>query len=288
MQTPFCFVSIAGSVVDDGVLRGVSVITEGEAKGHGVLIDSKTIETVKACADTHKDGVQVKIDHGTGFASIVGVLKNFRIEGPKLLADLHLLKTHEDYATIVEIAQAMPSSVGLSISFSGAREEIDGKQYARCTELYSVDFVDQPAANPSGLFSAVDSRGKGMANADTLLSRIKAVFVETENKDLETANAQVIELKTKVSTFETTLDAKDKEITELKAAQTEFAAKVADFDKKVELAASEKAKQIMAAVGQPAIPSAPAATPADVKPKSEKKGLARVEEIIALEIANKR
>ena len=44
----------------------------------------------------------------------------------------------------------------------------------------------------------------------------------------------------------------------------------------------------MASVGQPAIPSAPAATPADVKPKSEKKGLARVEEIIALEIANKR
>jgi hypothetical protein len=33
-----------------GLVRGVSVITEGEATGHGVFVDRKTLETVQGVA----------------------------------------------------------------------------------------------------------------------------------------------------------------------------------------------------------------------------------------------
>ena len=145
----------ARSRVDSGkgILSGVSVITEGPALGHNIWIDAKTVQQVKGCASQFSGGVKVKMNHGTGVESIVGVLKAFRVEGPKLLGDLHLLKTHTDFAKIVEMATNMPESFGLSIAFSGEVEEVNGKRTARCLELYSIDIVDSPAANPSGLFS---------------------------------------------------------------------------------------------------------------------------------------
>lgn len=277
MQTPISFQSIAGSTVEDGVLRGVSVITEGEAKGHGVYIDAKTILSVKECADSHPDGVQVKIDHHTGFGSIVGVLKNFRIEGPKLLADLHLLKTHDDYATIVEIAKSMPGSVGLSISFSGEKEEIDGKTYTRCAELYSVDFVDRPAANPSGLFQSVDSLREGMAEKfDAFVAGLKNLVGASENKELADAQSQVTDLSAKVSTFEA----------EIKTLKADLAAKQAEIDKLPETIKTEGAKEaqrIMANLGQPAIPSTPTPTPA-TPAKPELKGLEKTKAAFAAQL----
>ncbi|MFN7138866.1 MAG: hypothetical protein ACK4UN_05975 [Limisphaerales bacterium] len=136
-----------------GVITGVSVITEGPAIGHNLEIDGTTLKQVKACADAFAGGVKVKTNHGSGFESIVGHLKSFSIAGNKTIADLHLLKNHPDFKKLVEMAQTMPECFGLSISFSGVRETINGKQYARCSELYSVDLVDSPAANPTGLFS---------------------------------------------------------------------------------------------------------------------------------------
>lgn len=171
------FAAVAGSQVDReaGILRGVSVITEGDAKGHGMIVDSVTLEQVKACAETYVDGLRVKMDHYTGIDAMVGVLRDFRIDGIQLRADLHLIKSHKDFEKILEMAETIPGSFGLSISFSGECEDVEmpdedagevepnsGElpegatqivRAARCMEIYSADLVDQPAANPSGLFS---------------------------------------------------------------------------------------------------------------------------------------
>jgi hypothetical protein len=158
MQKLTLFAAATGSRVDReaGVLRGVSVITAGvEAKGHGIWIDQTSLEMVKASAETYVDGLQVKSDHGSGFGEIEGVLRDFVIDGNQLRADFHLIKSGEEYERICEMAEMMPSSFGLSIEFSGVSEEIDEYRYARPVEIYAVALVDQPAANPSGLFQAM-------------------------------------------------------------------------------------------------------------------------------------
>lgn len=134
---------------ETGVIHGVSVITVGDAKGHNLKIDATTLSQVKTVAESFKGGLKVKVNHGTGVDAIVGTLRNFRIEGSQVKADLHLLKTASELQKILEMASTIPESFGLSIAFSGKPQ--DG--FARCTELYSVDLVDDPAANPSGLFS---------------------------------------------------------------------------------------------------------------------------------------
>lgn len=152
------FAAATGSRVDReaGVLRGVSVITAGvEAKGHGIWIDQTTLEMVKSCAETYVDGLQVKSDHGSGFGEIEGVLREFEIDGNQLRANFYLIKSGEEYERIMEMAEMMPSSFGLSIEFSGISEEIDEYRYARPMEIYAVALVDQPAANPTGLFQAM-------------------------------------------------------------------------------------------------------------------------------------
>jgi hypothetical protein len=147
-----------------GIISDVSVITVGEAKGHGMLIDAQTLMEVKRAAETYSGGLKVKTDHYSGFNEIVGVLKDFRIDGDQLRADLHLLKNHEATPRILEMAELMPDTFGLSISFSGQHDESDGGTvFARCSEIYSADLVDAPAANPTGLFSAkVDSVKQAM------------------------------------------------------------------------------------------------------------------------------
>lgn len=136
-----------------GIIHDVSVITVGPAKGHGIMVDAETLKQVKTCAERYSGGLKVKMDHAGNAGDIVGVLRYFRIQGDQLRADLHLLKTskHRDY--LLEVAEKIPASFGLSIAFSGPSEERNGTKFARCSEIYSADVVAEPAANPNGLFA---------------------------------------------------------------------------------------------------------------------------------------
>jgi hypothetical protein len=148
------------------IIEGVSIISVGEAKGHGLFVDDITLQEVKACAESYAGGVKVNLDHGAGIKDIVGFCDNFRIIGEKLVADLNLLETAEKRAYVLEIASRMPDTFGISIAFSGPVRERDGRSFASCTELYSADLVQTPAANPTGLFSftakSVDTSAKQM------------------------------------------------------------------------------------------------------------------------------
>jgi hypothetical protein len=135
------------------IIEGVSVISVGEAKGHGLFVDRITLQEVKACAESYAGGVKVNLDHGAGIRDIVGFCDNFRIVGDKLVADLNLLQNAERRDYVLEIAEKLPDTFGISIAFSGPVREIDGKRFASCAELYSADLVQTPAANPTGLFS---------------------------------------------------------------------------------------------------------------------------------------
>jgi hypothetical protein len=192
------FAVLSGTIdAQAATITDVSVITIGEAKGHGMLIDAQTLVEVKAAAETYAGGLKVKTDHYTGFNEIVGTLKNFRIDGDQLRADLYLLKNHDATPRILEMAELMPDTFGLSISFTGEHEETDNDVvYARCTEIYSADLVDAPAANPTGLFSAkVDSGKKDMDEkqfADALAAALAPI-----NEKLSAFEAFVAETNTR-------------------------------------------------------------------------------------------
>jgi hypothetical protein len=177
-----------------GVIRGVAVISQGSAKGHGLQIDATTLAQVKACAETYANGLKVKMSHAGDAGDIVGYLSAFRIEGDKLLADLTLLKTSRFRDYVLELAATIPDTFGLSISFSGPVETRDAVRLARCSEIYSADLVSEPAANPTGLFEAKPAPTQGdKPGANTTASIQKTTMSDDTQKDPMAALAAAVE-----------------------------------------------------------------------------------------------
>lgn len=149
--------SASVGVIDEalGIIHGVSLITEGIALGHKVTIDAKTLEQVKTAAESYAGGLKVNLNHNSGAGDIVGYIDNLSISGQKLIGDLHLLESSPHRNYILEIASKIPDTFGLSIAFSGPSEMSADKKtmLQRCSEIYSVDLVSDPAANPAGFFS---------------------------------------------------------------------------------------------------------------------------------------
>lgn len=170
-----------------GVITDVSVATVGEARGHGVRIDPTTLQQIMDAA-LRVESVQVKVDHWSGFDGIVGNLRQFRIDGEHLRANLHLLENHPARNRILEMAEKMPGNFGLSIAYVGEAESKDGAAFARVAELISVDLVDAPAANPAGLFASVspdivELRRRHLAEVDTLRANAHALEMQILERD---------------------------------------------------------------------------------------------------------
>ena len=139
---------------DAAVIKGVSVVTAGFANGG--IMDMFALRQIMECCQQYTNGLKVVDRHTKGTDSIfatAGILKNFRIEGPKLVADMFLLSSEPNAPKLLEMAEKMPDTFGLSVAFSGVDEVINGETHWRCSEIYNAALVDVPAANPTGLFS---------------------------------------------------------------------------------------------------------------------------------------
>lgn len=158
----------ATSALDSGgLVKGVSVISAGEAKGHDLFIDEASLRGFLSAATARgPGGVQVKLEHSSGIDKIIGAIKNFRIDGQQLRGDMQLLKSHPFYQRATELIANQPQSFGLSVAFNFTAEEIGGRKFARPTYLWSVDLVDHPAANPGGLFSSSPNLDRLKITAD--------------------------------------------------------------------------------------------------------------------------
>jgi hypothetical protein len=133
-------------------LKNVSILTLGEARGHNLLIDEKSLEQALAVAQSMKR-IKVTMGHGAPVTGILGYIDGFRIEDERLMGDLTLFNTNE--AQFVQhLAQVLPEGFGMSLTFSGVPEEVAGNRFARVTEIYDCSIVSEPAANPAGMFSA--------------------------------------------------------------------------------------------------------------------------------------
>ncbi len=170
---------------DKNVIYGVSAISLGEARGHGVEIDEKTVEQVVEFGNRHKHGLKSRFGHptmsGSAMGTELGRMKNFYKDTENndavARADLHLsdssFKTPNgnlgDYT--LSLANEDPDQFGCSIVVDlerkyrldedGARQtDKDGNELlplARVRELYAVDVVDEPATG-DGMFSSLFDR----------------------------------------------------------------------------------------------------------------------------------
>jgi hypothetical protein len=270
-------VSSASARVDAsaGIIREVAVITQGPALGHGMMIDRKTLAQVKASAETYPQGLKVKLNHGSGVDAIVGFLTGFRLtpDGSKLAADFHLLDTSPHRAYVLEIANRMPGSFGMSIAFSGVAEKVDGVAFARCSEIYSCDLVADPAANPDGLFGRrFDEWQKGKGQSEpTDPARNRNNQSAIMDSEILTQIGKMID--DKLAAVSASFDAK---LGELKTSQTAALGKIEDVarlsneaaDRAALAAVKEFAKTLGTPANNAAAPSAPAA-PAPTAQKFE-------------------
>lgn len=270
MKPTITFAAASGAIdAESGIIRGVSLITEGPALGHGVMVDAKTLEQVKAAAEAYDGGLKVKLDHNSGAGDIVGFIDNLRIDGPKLLGDLHLLENSPHRAYILEIASKIPDTFGLSIAFSGPSEIGADKKtiLQRCSEIYSVDIVSEPAANPTGFFSRK-------------LKQFQTVEGETETEEPEIEITIPMNEETKkaiAGMIESAMMGLSERLSKLESAlpkpEDKPAAMSAQNDV-VQLAANKAAeaalKEFAKTIGAPAAPVVSAEAPAAKKEESKK------------------
>lgn len=166
---------------EQGIIYGYSVITKGPALGHDMEIDDQTLEQVVSLGNKVAPGIKSRFDHpnasNTSMGTFLGRTKNFRRAGDRVLGDLYLSESAKEapqgdlYSYVLGLAQRDPAAFGASIVFSGKAEpqlNADGTQkrdekgnplprLARIEQLLASDVVDDPAANPNGLFDRGDS-----------------------------------------------------------------------------------------------------------------------------------
>ena len=157
-----------------GVMYGVSLLQVGEAKGHGLFIDKKSLES--ALESLKGKTLAAHITHNGAHQEDrmllqIGFFESFYIEDDKLKAKefkaLQSFKEDEPerYNRLFDLASEMPDAFGLSLVFEAdlvyvledGKEELiidsNGKNGALVEVNSETDFVDAPAANRDGLFS---------------------------------------------------------------------------------------------------------------------------------------
>lgn len=174
-----------GGAYGAGLISGVSIVAGGEAEGHGQWIDSEFLSQVAAAINASPGGVKSRFAHpslsGDGLGTALGRARNAKVDGDRVIADLHLLESAQetpdgDLASYVmglagEDAQLFGVSIAFvrdknaESAFHSSRLDADGKfrspdekntrnlPHVRLKRLTAADVVDEPAANPSGLFS---------------------------------------------------------------------------------------------------------------------------------------
>lgn len=185
--------------VDGNTVKGVSIIQEGPALGHGVWVDKKALEQVKKLA-SGKGRIKAKLNHWSSLEDTVGFYENFRIKSGKVLADLSLFESHAGKAHLLEMISEMPTSFGVSIMFRGDEPEYDkenDRYNTRVKELYSADFVDTPAANRDGVFEAeIDKADEDMPTpAPSITQEAFDAYKTAQEAALAALQAEVTALK---------------------------------------------------------------------------------------------
>lgn len=210
-----------------GIIRGVSVFQAGPISDRGLHADNKTLLLLKQQCDGYSNGVKVKADHKSGIFAVSGILRNFRMDGNVLRADLHVLSSEENREKLMEMAEEIPDTFGLSVSIEQELEQVGDKLMIRPTQVFSVDLVTEPAACPNGLFD------KSTRRVDATTQH-KKMNPEEIQKEFSALKDMLKSFESRLAKFESVEPPLRKEMSQqiesfgadLKAAKEEFAKKI--------------------------------------------------------------
>ena len=163
-------------------LSNVNLISIGEARGHGIIVDQGTLDSMMETEELKSGRLRAYITHGDlcvfdRLTDEAGLFTNPRIEGEHLRADFKPFDSfmkHQTakFETLFELAEKTPDQFGVSIAFRGRAvwpteggNEVENDEKPddalnelpsiRVDELFSADFVDNPAATRS-LFRSIE------------------------------------------------------------------------------------------------------------------------------------
>jgi len=158
MSSGFLQAAPVGDVSQEkGVIEGVSVCTVGEAKGHGVNLDSEFVGRVEALGNEKKQGLKARFGHpnmcSTALGTFIGRFKHFRQgttvrdgqEVETVLADLFLSNEAKDtphgdlYSYVVGMATNEPDMFGTSIVFTPGETYVRDEEGEKVYDYYEVD-----------------------------------------------------------------------------------------------------------------------------------------------------
>ena len=185
-------ISRDGGQYGAGQISGVSLATVGEALGHYVWMDRETLAQIAEMANEPPNGLKSRFTHpgmsSDGMGRFLGRIKETEVIEDQAIGDLHLsMSAHNtpdgdlaDYT--MQLAEEDPQAAGLSIVFeydytamtefglangceindhgwvdwdgfeSPDPDNTENYPHVRLSELRAADIVDEPAANPEGLF----------------------------------------------------------------------------------------------------------------------------------------
>lgn len=167
-----------------GLISGFSIITRGEALGHGMWIDSEFLQQVAAAGGTRAAGFKARFTHpglsDDGLGKTLGRVQNLQSAGDQVLGDMHFAALAHDAPDgdlaghVMNMAEELPAEFGASIVFRRDQAAMDLHElqhtqegrfrspdplntkhlpHARLAQLLAIDFVGDPAANPAGMFA---------------------------------------------------------------------------------------------------------------------------------------
>ena len=265
--------------LEETELGGVSILEVGEAKGHDLFVDKTSLETALKLMQSAKNGTKAKMNHGSGLEAVVGFLRNPRIDGDKLVADLRLLRNSPHYGLIKEMASEAPDQFGVSLAFVNESETINGKDYIRPQSIASADLVSSPAAT-NGLFEEMVKFMEKLGyvqGGKTIPAVAKEAVEESPLDKKDKSNMEnndykkdMDEIKVRLSALEEAMKPKDEEKKE--EMKSEEAPKIViekeDEDEKEETKEemSEVVKKVLTEFGIKPIPASPS-----IEVPSEKK-----------------
>lgn len=280
-----CFEEIQFAAITEKGLNDVSILTIGEASGHGMIVDEQTIadfmklslgKTIPAYL-THAGAVDKDGRPADRLGKEIGMFSGFYRDGNKVRAKnftfLESFKQAEPktHATLVEMARSFADKLGISPVMRHVKAWVtsagevlaDGKNVPagalnsmpsmRLRDLLSCDFVQRPAANVA-LFSAqVDQKPN---NTETIMSA-ESILLSKHNEEITVLSTQhkdaVSALETKHKEVVSVLEAKHNEaIAQLAKIKEEAAGLTAALAAKTK-EAEESAKYDMRKAGGEAL-----------------------------------